>query len=267
MGSVALNLTEQIYVRRRMPVSRWLGWVLLVLLAAAGAAAVYYFYLPLRADRARLSAELETSNSRIDEFTRRFAATDSRFTKLEQKQKHLLEQLKKTVAEKDKLEAELKRIQGELTQKLEPEIQSGNVRIKRRGRELVVDLADQILFDSGQAEVNESGQVVLDQVSQALADLQHYTIQVGGHTDSTQVVTPKTQERFPTNWELSTARATNVVRYMQEHGKIPGQRLVAAGFAEFRPTSTNNTAEGRAKNRRIELVLLPIRSPSADRTN
>lgn len=67
---------------------------------------------------------------------------------------------------------------------------------------------------------------------------------------------PATQERFPTNWELSTARATNVVRFLQESGNIPGERLVAMGFAQYRPAASNASASGRQQNRRIELVLI-----------
>jgi chemotaxis protein MotB len=78
-----------------------------------------------------------------------------------------------------------------------------------------------------------------------------------GHTDGTRIVSSTTQEKFPTNWELSTARATNVVRFLQEQGKVPGAELVAVGFAEFRPVASNASAEGRRKNRRIEIVLVP----------
>jgi chemotaxis protein MotB len=80
---------------------------------------------------------------------------------------------------------------------------------------------------------------------------------VGGHTDQMRVSNPETQERFPTNWELSTARATNVVRFLEDRGKLPGSRLVAAGFSQFRPVASNTTEQTRQQNRRIELVLLP----------
>ncbi len=177
---------------------------------------------------------------------------------LESKQEQLTGKLAETQAERDKLEADLKGVQDQLSSILEPQIQAGNVHITRRGRELVVDVADQVLFESGQAEVSEAGQTVLAKVAPSLAGLRGYTIEVAGHTDRTRVVNPETRERFPTNWELSTARATNVVRFLQERGKIPGSRLEAAGFAEFRPAAGNATAEERQKNRRIELILIPL---------
>jgi chemotaxis protein MotB len=180
---------------------------------------------------------------------------EERYARLEQDFQKVGGELKQTVAEKEKIEGELKALQGELAKKLEPEIKEGNVRIRRRGQDLVLDMADQILFDVGKAEVNERGKKVLGQVAQSVQGLTTYTLQVAGHTDSARVVTPETQERFPTNWELSTARATNVVRFLQERGKIPGQRLAALGFAEFRPAASNATEEGRQKNRRIEILM------------
>jgi chemotaxis protein MotB len=87
-----------------------------------------------------------------------------------------------------------------------------------------------------------------------LPDEQVY--QVGGHTDSRPITTRKLVERYPTNWELSTSRATNVARFLEEEGHIPGKQLVAAGFAQYRPTSNNRTRRGRRQNRRIEIVLL-----------
>jgi chemotaxis protein MotB len=163
------------------------------------------------------------------------------------------------VAEKEKIESELKGLQNELTKKLEPEIREGNVRIRRRGQELVLDMADQILFDVGKAEVNDRGKSVLAGVAASVSALP-YSLQVAGHTDSSRITTPETQERYPTNWELSTARATNVVRFLQDRGKISGSKLGAAGFAEFRPAQSNATEEGRQKNRRIEILLQPQKS-------
>jgi chemotaxis protein MotB len=235
----------------------WIGWFLSILLLGCVGAFVYYLYLPLRHTRARLDGELAQAAGREKNLNQRLKQADGRFALLEQQCKKVSGELAQTVAEKDKIEAELKRVLGELSEKLDPEIKTGNVRIRRRGQELVLDMADQILFDTGQAAVSEGGQKVLMQVGHSLAQLPTYAIQVGGHTDGTRVVTPATQERFPTNWELSAARATNVVRFLQERSKIPGQRLVAAGFAEFRPAASNATDEGRQQNRRIEVVLLP----------
>jgi chemotaxis protein MotB len=90
-------------------------------------------------------------------------------------------------------------------------------------------------------------------------------IHVEGHTDGVNP-SPALRERFPTNWELSAARAINVVRFLQTQGNIPGPRLVASGFSEFRPAASNRTEVGRRRNRRIELNLIaaPRREAAAD---
>lgn len=248
---------ELVPARRRRSRAGCLGWLLLLLVLAGVAAAVKYLYLPLRAEKARLERQLRDGSDREKRLGKELADEKAHAADLAAKQGELSGKLAETQAEREKLEGELKRVQTELSSILEPQISAGNVRIKRRGRELVVDVADQVLFDSGHADVSEAGQQVLAQVAPSLLGLKDYSIQVAGHTDRTRVVNPETRERFPTNWELSTARATNVVRYLQERGKIPGTRLEAAGYAEFRPVAGNATAEERQKNRRIELVLIP----------
>lgn len=253
--------------RRRMG---WLGWVLFLLAMAGTGAFISYVYIPLRVERSDLEKKVEEreqsvrksakqlaeSQAKLEESRLKIEESQAKLVEFEQAREQLAGQLAQTQEEKDKIEAELKRVQGELTAKLDPEIQAGNVRIKRRGNDLVVDLADDILFDSGKAEMHDTGKKVLEPIAPTLAALKEFTIQVGGHTDSTRITSPTTQERFPTNWELSTARATNVVRFLEESGKVPGDRLVATGFAHYRPTATNATASGRHRNRRIELVLM-----------
>jgi chemotaxis protein MotB len=234
----------------------WLGWLLFVLLAGAVGAFVWYLYLPLRLHRTDLQRQVAERDQRVKQAASKLHDSEAQLAELKRAQENLSGQLVQTQAEKERIEAELKRLQSDLSSKLEGEIQAGNVHIKRRGNDLVVDLADQILFESGAPEVNESGQKVLAQIAPTLAQMKEYTIQVGGHTDSAKVVSPTTQEHFPTNWELSAARATNVVRFLQEKGRVPGERLVAMGFAQYRPAGSNASAEGRQQNRRIELVLV-----------
>ncbi|HEX6764323.1 MAG TPA: OmpA family protein [Polyangiaceae bacterium] len=234
----------------------WLGWLLFILVLGLAGAFVYYLYLPLRQTRAGLEADLARAKDRERAAADRSKKADERYASLQQDLTKVSGELQQTVAEKEKIESELKGLQNELTKKLEPEIKEGNVRLRRRGQDLVLDMADQILFDVGKAEVNDQGKRVLAGVADSVRALP-YSLQVAGHTDSARITSPEIQERFPTNWELSTARATNVVRFLQERGKIPGSRLGASGFAEFRPAGSNATEEGRQKNRRIEVLLQP----------
>jgi chemotaxis protein MotB len=104
--------------------------------------------------------------------------------------------------------------------------------------------------------VKESGKQILDRIASALKNLQDKDIRVEGYTDNVPL-SPKLHDRFPTNWELSTARATNVVRYLVENAGLDPSRLIAAGFGEYHPIISNATEEGRAQNRRIDIVLVP----------
>lgn len=116
---------------------------------------------------------------------------------------------------------------------------------------LLVRLNAQVLFNSGSAEIMEEGKKTLDQLGKSLASLEN-EIMVIGHTDTVPINTPL----FPSNWELSTKRATNIVLYMVESIGIKPERLTPAGNGEFKPIGDNRTVEGRQKNRRIELMIL-----------
>ena len=107
-----------------------------------------------------------------------------------------------------------------------------------------------VLFNSGDASLNEGVYAVLDGIM-TIAKQNDLSIQIEGHTDNVPVQT----EDFPSNWELSTMRAVNILRYLQNNGDIPPDRLVAVGFAEHHPVADNDTPEGRQKNRRIEILF------------
>ena len=115
----------------------------------------------------------------------------------------------------------------------------------------MIRLSGSYLFDSGRAELKPNSLSILDTVSAELR-LQANDIRVDGHTDSTPIDSP----RYPTNWELSVARALAVTRYLTETDGVPSGRLMAAGFGEFRPLVPNDTREHRAMNRRVEIHLL-----------
>ena len=117
-------------------------------------------------------------------------------------------------------------------------------------------MVDRVLFDSGQAQVKPAGLKVLKQVSDILKEVNDKQIRIEGHTDNVPIG-PKIADRYPTNWELSTARATSVVRYLIEEGELNPEALTAAGYAQNKSVASNDTPEGRAENRRIEIVLYP----------
>ena len=142
-----------------------------------------------------------------------------------------------------------------LLEKMKTEISKGQVTISELKGKLTVNMVDSILFDSGKAEVKKGGLEILGKVISILKDVKDKSIRIEGHTDNVQIV-GLLAKRYPTNWELSAARAINVARYLQDEGIDPGQ-LSAVAYGEWKPVATNDTAEGKAKNRRIEIILVP----------
>ena len=141
-----------------------------------------------------------------------------------------------------------------LVQGLSKEVEQGQLQVRQYQNMLAVDLAEQIFFDSGRATLKAGGKDVLQKVGEALKGYENKIIRVVGHTDNVPLA-KSLQGTFPTNWELSVARATNVVRFLQEVG-IPPERMVPSGRAEYDPVAPNDTPEGRKKNRRIEIMLI-----------
>ena len=145
----------------------------------------------------------------------------------------------------------------DLRKKLEREIQDGQVQLTEMKNRLTMTMVDKILFPSGSADISKEGKLVLDKVVDILKDIKDRRIQVEGHTDNVKIYSA-IKTKYPTNWELSTARATQVVRYLQEAGGLDPTVLSATGYSEYQPVAPNDTDEGKAKNRRIEIVLLPL---------
>jgi chemotaxis protein MotB len=164
--------------------------------------------------------------------------------------------LAKSVEAKSSELAELKGTYDKLQEKMKEEIAHGDIQLTQSGGKLRVGLVDKILFESGEASVSKRGEGVLARVGQVLASIDDRQIQVSGHTDTTPI-SDKLKGQFPTNWELSTARATNVVRFLSEKASVPAARLVASGYGEFEPIASNKSPAGRARNRRIEILLTP----------
>jgi chemotaxis protein MotB len=145
--------------------------------------------------------------------------------------------------------------QDEIVQKLQQEIANGQIQVERLKGQLRVDLVDEILFDSGETALKPAGKEVLQKLASVLAGSDRQ-IRVLGHTDDVPI-TGRLAETFPTNWELSAARAVNVVRFLQEGASLDPSYLSASALSQYRPRVPNEGAEGRQKNRRIEILLEP----------
>lgn len=212
----------------------------------------YFIHQPSIEKVNSLTVELEACQDTNDQIISDISALKIKNDKLEK----TIEEL---TMEKEKKEAKidtLKTTYENLVEDLEKEIQEGEIKVTRLANKLSVNMVDKILFRSGEAKITKNGLEVLSKVGKILKKTRDKRIRVEGHTDNAPIGW-KIKDKFPTNWELSTARATNVVRHLQEEVKIPPERLEAVGLAQYQPVSSNKTKQGRAKNRRIEIILVP----------
>ncbi|HVP66045.1 MAG TPA: OmpA family protein [Anaeromyxobacteraceae bacterium] len=139
----------------------------------------------------------------------------------------------------------------QLAASLKGQITAGQVEISELRGKMTVKLKDKILFPSGSASLSKEGKAALDAVASAFKDLKDKNVIVAGYTDDVRV---SSKGPWKDNWDLSTARAASVVRYLQSKS-VPPVFLGALGFSEYRPVDTNKTPEGRGQNRRIEIAL------------
>jgi chemotaxis protein MotB len=147
-----------------------------------------------------------------------------------------------------------RRVQEKMANFLVRGIDEGKVRVIVSDRGLIIRIADNEIFAAGDAEINPKAKPLLDDIALSLVELPNF-LRVEGHTDDT----PVRSARFPSNWELSSARAAQIVRYFAEKHRFPPDRMCASGYGEFRPSAPNATPEGRAANRRVEIVVLKNR--------
>ena len=140
-----------------------------------------------------------------------------------------------------------------LSQQLQAELNTDQVQIQQLQDRLKVTMVNELLFAEGGWKLERKGEQTLDKIAPTLSGLQKGQIVVEGFTDNVPIG-PALKERFPSNWELSSARATDVVRYLVAKGVSPNL-ISAQGFGDSRPVASNDTPQGRAKNRRVEIVI------------
>jgi chemotaxis protein MotB len=196
----------------------------------------------LKKENSLLKEENKDLRQNVDNFRDQIKALQSETEALEREREEEMEQMRGTYEN--------------LLEDMKSEIEKGEITITQLRGKLKVNMLDEILFDSGKTTIKPQGVEVLERVGSILLNVEDRAINIEGHTDNVPIGA-ELRKKYPTNWELSAARATNVARYLQEKTGINPSLLSATGYGEYQPVDSNETEEGRAKNRRIEIVLVP----------
>jgi chemotaxis protein MotB len=199
----------------------------------------------------RLETELKASEVALEETNRKLAEKITEAGALQEDVDAMRTALVDAEIRKARADAALAEYR-DLVGRFQSLIEAGTLEVKVIEGRMVVEMATDILFAPGSATVSSDGSQSLKEVAAVLASIPDREYQVAGHTDSTPIAT----ERFPTNWHLGSERAISVVEVLVGGG-LPPERVSAASYAEFKPLDTNRTKEGRASNRRIEIVVVP----------
>jgi chemotaxis protein MotB len=206
-----------------------------------------------------LFLQVRVSNSAEQLARAEAASVAERFQTLSESNRFLLSDLERIREEAGALKEQMEQSTAArlgMEQQFRADLESRDVTISELQGRLTVNILDRVLFDSGEARLKPDGAAVLSKVAALLERYPNRQVQVAGHTD-TVPIRNRTADGFTDNWSLSVGRATAAVRYLVEKAGVDPHRVAAVGFGEHRPIAENTTPEGRARNRRIAVVVLP----------
>jgi len=226
------------------------GWIVIGILVALLIAALLLWATAVGKLRG-----LESLQSKLDEANAGLASALDQ----SQKDKDQIAALQTQVADLEKEKADAAQMAKGLEDEMRSDLESKDVTISNLQGKLTVSILDRVMFDSGEAVLKPDGEFVMRKIAALLVGHPELKIHVVGHTDNVPI-----RSRFPSNWELSTARALAAVHFLTEKAGVDPRRMGAVGYGEYRPIADNATAEGRAKNRRIAIIILPNELAGAD---
>ncbi len=201
---------------------------------------------------------IETLERELDDVKRVLEDKTIVVNELEKQQASLMTEKTNLRSENLKLiqeKVEMNRLKGDLERSMVEQLNSKDVAISELKGKLTVDILNRVLFDTGRSELKEEGKQVLLDVAEVLERYPNRQIHVIGHTDD--IPFSSTTGRYRNNWELSAGRATAAVAFLQQNAGVNPKRLAIVGFGEYHPIASNESAEGRAQNRRIAIVIMP----------
>ena len=211
----------------------------------------------LQSSRSALEQQVRNLESQRASLESQRASLEKQRDSLAKEKDTLTQQVAALEQQRAQLQASEKQVEARydtLLANLNEEVKKGQLQVRQLKGMLTVDVAEQLFFDSGRATLKDTGKQLLQKVAESLKGYEDKAIRIVGHTDNVPI-TKGLQKVYPSNWELSVARATTVVRFLQDAGIAP-ERLLATGRAEYAPVAPNDSAEGRQKNRRIEITLI-----------
>ena len=204
----------------------------------------------LAACEQRAKSDLDACNSSRSETEAKLAAANQELSGYRQ-----------TAEANQRRVEEMQRQEAQMRERLSKELTDKNVEIEQLKGQLSVRMLDKIVFRSGSADILPKGMEVLDKLAEAVKG-NNDTIRIEGHTDDTPI-SAALKAKYPSNWELSAARAASVARYFETKHQIDAKRLEAVGCSMYRPVAPNDTPENKQRNRRVEIVLKPAAEPEA----
>jgi chemotaxis protein MotB len=232
-----------------------LGWIIAGLLGLVA----LFFVMLWTETKTQQQAELKSLRAKLTDTTGNLSDALAK----NQTNQDLIANLKSQVADLEKDKETAAQMAKGLENEMRADLESKDVTISKLQGKLTVNILDRVMYDSGEAVLKPDGQAVLRKVAAILAGHPELKIHVIGHTDNVPI-RPSAHSRFASNWELSTARALAAVHFLTEQAGVDPRRVGAVGYGEFRPIADNSTAEGRAKNRRIAITILPDELAGAD---
>jgi len=251
MSASPQPFTDHVTGKNKSSASRWIGWCLAGALAIVAAVFVGMW----NSANARHQKDAETMHS-MQEASDSLKADLANARAQIQTNQDLITSLTNQVAALQKEKEQVSKTSKSLEDEMRSQLESKDVTISKLQGRLTVNIVDRVMFDSGEAVLKPDGEVVMRKIAQILQEHPQLSIHVVGHTDNIPI-RQTAQSRFASNWELSAARALAAVHFLTERAGVDPRRVGAVGYGEFRPVADNATAEGRAKNRRIAITILP----------
>ena len=202
-------------------------------------------YQQARNDNDALRSENNALKETLAKLDNKLTSVESKFSAEKDEKKRLENRTQQVKETYEKLLSELR-----------DEVENKEAAIEQVKEELSVTFIDKILFDFGQASISPAGQKRLLKVGGIISEIKNGRIRIQGHTDNIPIAA-NYRYKYPSNWELSAARAASVARFLIDYSGLKGENMEAVGFSHFKPIASNETQEGRSQNRRVEIVIAP----------